>query len=154
MIKIIAYKQKIKNLLNKNDQSISKVIEGINSFESDFKEKKSQIINEFQLKINEIKNNCLGNSDIIVEADSYANQLEGLEKFDFFNEFNTKSVDLNKQLITLEEERKKLYENEKKPIKNAKDFISLKQAIAALIKKEMSTEAKIDVLKSIFSDLN
>ena len=153
MVKILAYKQKIKNFINKKDQSISKVIEGINNFESDFKAKKSQITNGFQIKINGIKNNCLGNSDIIREADSYANQLESLGNIDFFNEFNTKSVELYGQLKTLEEEQEKLYENEKKPIKNAKDFVGLKLAIAALIKKEMSAEAKIEVLISIFRDL-
>lgn len=153
MIRVTSYQQKIKKLINKKDQSISKVIEGIKNFESDFNTKKSQITNGFQIKIKGIKNNCLGNSDIIKKADSYTTHLDHLRNIAFFNEFNSKSVELYGQLKILEEEQTKLYENEKEPIKNAEDMDGLKQAIASLIKKEMSAEAKIEVLMSIFSDL-
>ena len=151
--KIPAYKQKIINLFKKKDQSIFKIIEAIDIIQLDFIEKKSNIIEGYQQRIIEIKSNCLGNSNIIENAETYESKLESINNLDSFAEFNKISGELSQQLNALERERKKLYEDEKKPLKAAKDFQSLKKAIAEFIKKEMSAEAKLEILTSLFGDL-
>lgn len=151
MVQIDSYENKIKMLLEEENQSISNILAEIKKFQDEFKANRDKKIDEFREKIEEIKKNCLSNENIIESTDICENEINKIENEEFISNFKTQSKQIQKQIDDLDSERKKLYKAEKKPFLEAKTYNDIKNVISTFLSKEMSLDAKFELLKSVFS---
>jgi len=151
MVQIDSYENKIKMLLEEENQSISNILVEIKKFQDEFKANRDKKINEYREKIEEIKKNCLSNENIIESTDICENEINKIENEEFISNFKTQSKQIQKQIDNLDSERKKLYKAEKKPFLEAKTYSDIKNVISTFLSKEMSLDAKFELLKSVFS---
>ena len=152
MVQIISYKNKIKMLLEEENQSISNILVGIKEFQDEFNVNRDKKIDEFREKIEEIKKNCLSNENIVENVNNCEIEINKIENEEFISNFKTQSKQIQKQIDLLDSEREKLYEVEKKPFLEAKTYNDIKNVISTFLSKEMSLDAKFELLKSVFSE--
>ena len=151
MVQIVSYKNKIKMLLEEENQSINNILVRIKEFQDEFKANRDKKIDEFREKIEEIKKNCLSNENIVENVDNCEIEINKIKIEEFISNFKTQSKQIQKQIDDLDSERKKLYEVEKKPFLEAKTYNDTKNVISTFLSKEMSLDAKFELLKSVFS---
>ncbi len=151
MVRIVSYKNKIKKLLEEENQSISNILVRIKEFQDEFKVNRDKKIDDFREKIEEIKKNCLNSENIIESVENCDIEINKIENEELISNFKTQSKQIQEQIDDLDSERKKLYEVEKKPFLEAKTYKDIKKVISTFLSKEMSLDAKFELLKSIFS---
>ena len=84
------------------------------------------------------------------EMDPQGSKVKNMENEEFLNNYKELSKKIQDKISELDSEREKLYGAEKKPFLEANTLIELKNVITNFLKKEMSHEAKLELLKSIF----